>query len=73
MLAAAAAVAFADQDYAKVALAELRPFVAKAASRDHKEGDLDPLCGRDGRRGPDDRVGRQSGLDAISSSWAHTA
>jgi nucleotide-binding universal stress UspA family protein len=30
MLAAAAAVAFADQDYAKVALAELRPFVAKA-------------------------------------------
>jgi nucleotide-binding universal stress UspA family protein len=30
MLAAAAAVAFADQDYDKVALAELRPFVAKA-------------------------------------------
>ncbi|MDO8793065.1 MAG: universal stress protein [Vicinamibacterales bacterium] len=30
MLAAAAAVAFADRDYAKVALAELRPFVAKA-------------------------------------------
>ena len=30
MLAAAAAVAFADHDYAKVALAELRPFVAKA-------------------------------------------
>ena len=30
MLAAAAAVAFADKDYAKVALAELRLFVAKA-------------------------------------------
>ena len=30
MLAAAAAVAFADPGYAKVALAELRPFVAKA-------------------------------------------
>jgi nucleotide-binding universal stress UspA family protein len=30
LLAAAAAVAFGDQDYAKVALAELRPFVAKA-------------------------------------------
>ena len=30
LLAAAAAVAFADQDYAKVALDELRPFVAKA-------------------------------------------
>ena len=30
MLAAAAAVAFAEQDYAKVALDELRPFVAKA-------------------------------------------
>ena len=29
MLAAAAAVAFADPDYAKVALGELRPFVAK--------------------------------------------
>ena len=30
MLATAAAIAFADQDYAKVALDELRPFVAKA-------------------------------------------
>lgn len=30
MVAAAAAVAFADRDYAKVALDELRPFVAKA-------------------------------------------
>jgi nucleotide-binding universal stress UspA family protein len=30
MLASAAAIAFADRDYAKVALDELRPFVAKA-------------------------------------------
>ena len=37
MLAAAAAVAFADPGYAKVALAELRPFVAKAVPKNTRK------------------------------------